>query len=126
MLCRICRDFFNIFPTKLNKLLSPLLKKKSEICPFIQVSAAAMTSASEEKLRLFNLYFQCTEQVLFLRAQIRIIGWVIKTLDAQVFQCLLGCKCQVSQGIVMQGQDQLGELPATFFPQNVPQLHQHR
>ena len=38
----------------------------------------------------FQLFFQSTEQVVFVRAQIRIIGWVIKTLDAQVGQFLLG------------------------------------
>jgi len=40
-------------------------------------------------------------------------GWVIKTLEAQVGQFLLGCKCPVSRGIV-QEQDPLGELPAGF------------
>ena len=33
------------------------LKKKSEGCPSNQVSAAAMTSASDEKWRLFNCFF---------------------------------------------------------------------
>ena len=32
-------------------------KKKSEVCPFNQVSAAAMTSASDEKWRPFNCLF---------------------------------------------------------------------
>ena len=33
-----------------------LKKKNSEICPSNQVSAAAMTSASDEKWRSFNLF----------------------------------------------------------------------
>jgi len=55
------------------------------------------------------------------RGQIRIIGWVIKTLKAQVGQFLLGCKCPLSRAIVVQEQDPLGELPAAFFLQNVLQ-----
>jgi hypothetical protein len=37
------------------------------------------------------------EQVVARRGQIRRIGWVIKTLEAQVGQFLLGCKCLVSR-----------------------------
>jgi len=56
------RDLFNILPTKINTLLSPLLQllqaaqKKSEFCPSNRVSAAAMTSASDEKWRNFNCF----------------------------------------------------------------------
>ena len=59
------------------------------------------------------------------RGQIRRIGWVIKKMEAQVGQFLLGCKCPVSRGIVVQEQDPLGGLPAAlaFFLQNVLQLH---
>jgi len=42
------------------------------------------------------------------------MGWVINILEAQVGQFLLGCKCPVSRGIVMEEQDTLGELPAAF------------
>jgi hypothetical protein len=49
--------------------------------------------------------------VVVRRGQIRRIGWVIKTLEAQVGQFLLGCKCPVSRGIVVQEQDPLGDLP---------------
>ena len=59
------------------------------------------------------------------RGQIQRIGWVIKTLEAQLGQFLVGCKCPVSRGIVVQEQDPLGVLPAAFFLQNVLQLHQH-
>ena len=37
-----------------------------------------------------------------------------------------GLQVPVSQGIVVQEQDPLGELPAAFFLQNVLQLHQQR
>ena len=75
-----------------------------------------MTSASDEKCRHFNLFFfQSREQVVVRRGQIARIGWVIKTLEAQVGQFLLGCKSPVSRGIVVQEQDPLGDLPAAFF-----------
>jgi len=45
---------------------------------------------------------------------------------AQVGQLLLGCKCPVSRGIVVQDQDTLGEIPAAFFLKNVLQLYQQR
>jgi len=48
------------------------------------------------------------------------------TLEAQVGQFLLGCKCPVSRGIVVQEQDHFDELPAALFLQNVLQLHQQR
>ena len=89
-------------------------KKKSEGCPSSQVSAAAMTSASHEKWRTFNCFFQSREQVVVRRGQIRRIGWVIKTLEVQVGQCLLGCKCPASRGIVVQEQDPLVTSPRHF------------
>ena len=49
-----------------------------------------------------------------------------KTLETQVGQFLLGCKCPVSRGIVIREQDPLGDLPLAFFLQNVHQLHQQR
>ena len=68
----------------------------------------------------FQLFFQSTVR----RGQIRRIGWVIKTLEAQVGQFLLGCKCTLSRVIVVQEQDHLGDLPVALFLQNVLQLHQ--
>jgi len=47
-------------------------------------------------------------------------------MEAQVDQFLLGCKFSVSREIVVQEQDLLGDIPATFFLQNVLQLHQQR
>jgi len=64
--------------------------------------------------------------VVVQRVQIRRIGSVIKTLEAQVGHFLLGCKCPVCWGIVVQEQDHFGDLPAAFFLENVPQLHQQR
>jgi len=72
------------------------------------------------------LFLQSREQVVVRRDQIRRIGWVIKTLEAQVGQFLLVCNSPVSQAIVLQEQDPLGDLPAAFFLQNVLQLHRQR
>ena len=60
------------------------------------------------------------------RGQIRRIGWLIKTLEAQVGQFLLGCKCPVSRGIAVQKQDPLGEFPAVFFLQKGLQMNHQR
>ena len=93
-------------------------KKNSESCPSNQVSAAAMTSAPDEKWRPFNCFFRPgNRQVVVRRGQIRRIGLVIKTLEIQVGQFLLGCKCPVSRDIFLQEQDFLVELPASrcFF-----------
>jgi len=85
-----------------------------------------MTSASDKKWRLFNCFFQSREHLVVRRGQIRRIVWVINTLVVQVGQFLLGCKCPMSRGIVVQEQDSLGEIPASFLLQNVLQLHQQR
>ena len=69
-----------------------------------------MTSASDRKWRNFNCFFKSRGQVVVRRGHIRIRGWVIKTLEDQVGQFLLGCKCPVSRGIVVQGQDNPGDL----------------
>jgi len=74
----------------------------------------------------FQLFFHSREQVVVRRGQIWRIGWVIKTLEAQVDQFLVGCKCPVSRGIVVQEQDPLGDLPAAFFLQNLLELQQQR
>ena len=79
-----------------------------------------------QKMATFQLFFQSREQVVVWRGQIRRVGWVIKTLKAQVGQFLLGCKCPVSRGIVVEEQAPLGDFPAAFFLQNVLKLHQQR
>jgi len=74
------------------------------------------------KMATFQLFFQSREQVVVRWGQIRRIGLVIKTLEAQVGQFFLSCNCPVSRGIVVQEQDPLCDLPAAFFLQNVLQL----
>jgi hypothetical protein len=61
-----------------------------------------------------SIVFQSRGQVVVRRGQIRRIGWVIERMEALVDQFLLGWKCPVSRGIVVQEQDTLGELPAAF------------
>ena len=78
------------------------------------------------KMATFQLFFQSREQVIVRRGQIRRIGWVIKTLEAQVGQFLLGCKCPVGRNIVVLEQDNVDDISAAFFLQNVLQLHQQR
>ena len=76
------------------------------------------------KMANFQLFFQSRKQVVIRRGQIRRIGWVIKILEAQVGQFLLGCKCPVSRGIVVQQQDPLGDFPAAwgFFSSKCPSI----
>jgi len=76
--------------------------KKSEVCPSNHFSAAAMTSASDERWRPFNCFFQSRKQVVVWRGQIPRTGWEINTLEAQVGQFLLGCKCPVRRGNAVQ------------------------
>ena len=70
----------------------------------------------------FRLFFQSREQVVVRRGQNRRIGWVIKTMEAQVGQSLLGCKCPVTWGIVVQELGPHGELPAALFLQKCPSI----
>jgi len=64
----------------------------------------------------FQLFFQSRKQVVARRGQVQRIGWVIKTLEAQAGQFLLGCKCPVSPGNFVQEQYPLGDLPEGVFP----------
>jgi len=77
-------------------------------------SAAAMTTASEEKWRSFNC-FSVQGTGGSPTGKDRRIGWVITTVEAQVGQFLLGCKGPVSRGIVVLEKDPLGDLPAACF-----------
>ena len=70
----------------------------------------------------FQLFFQSREQLIVRRGQIHRIGLVIETLEAQVDQFLLGCKCPVSRSIVVQEQDPLSEIPAALFPSKCPSV----
>jgi len=78
------------------------------------------------KMATFQLFFQSREQVVVRQDQIRRREWAIKILESQAGQFLLGCKCPVSRSIFVQEQDQIGDVPAAFFLQNVLQLHQQR
>ena len=69
------------------------------------------------KMVTLQLFLQSTEQVVVRRGQIWRIRWVIKTMEAQVGQFILGCKWPVSRGIVVQEQDPLDDLSAAgVFP----------
>jgi len=71
----------------------------------------------------FQLVFQSREQVVVRRGQIRRIAWVMKIVEAQVGQFLLGCRCPVSRDIVVQEKDPLGDLPAPgVFPSKRPSI----
>ena len=85
------------------------------ICVFITYISTSFHMRSFSGLLIFT-----NESKAKYSCQIRRIGWVIKILEAQVGQFLLGCKCPVSRGIV-QEKDQLGDLPAAFFLQNILQ-----
>jgi hypothetical protein len=54
---------------------------------------------------LSNVFFQSREQVVVGRGEIRRMGWVIKTLEAQVGHFLLGCKCPVSRFLPGRAKD---------------------
>ena len=103
----------------------PLKNQNSESYPSNQVSAAAMTPASDEKWRSFDCFSvqgtggNPTGPDLENRVGDQDIG----SPGRPVF---LGCKCPVSRGIVVQEQEPLGDLSAVFFLQNVLQLHQQR
>jgi len=106
------RDLFNILPTKLNTLFSPLIKLLQATKKIRMLSVQPGLRGSNDlcvgrKMATFQLFLQSREQVVVRRVQIRRIGWVIKTLEAQVGQFLLGCKGPVSRGIVVQEQDAL-------------------
>jgi len=63
----------------------------------------------------FQLFFQSRKQVVVRLGQVRRLGWVVETLEAQVGQFLLGCKYPLGRGIVVQEQDPLSELAAPRF-----------
>ena len=72
-----------------------------------------------------SLFLQSREQVVVRRCQVRRIGWVIRTVEAQVGQILLGCK--LAGALSSKKNTPMLTLPRpAFFLQNVPQLHQQR
>jgi hypothetical protein len=56
-------------------------------------------------------FFRSRGQAVVRWGQTRRIGWVIKTLEAQVCQALLGCKCPVSLSLHGRAKD----LPALLY-----------
>ena len=112
------------FLTSCSNFCKPLKKKKIRSLSVQPGFRGSNDFRVGKKWRPFSCFFQSRQQVVVRRGQTQRIGWVIKTLEAQVGQFLLGCKCPVSQGIVVQEHDPLGELSAVFFLQNVLQLHQ--
>ena len=109
-----CSNFCKPFKKRFRRLSDqPDLRGSKELCV-------------RRKMETFELFLQSREQVVVRWGQFRRRGWVIKTLEAQVGQFLLGCKCRVSRGIVVQEHEPLGDLPAVFFLQNILQLRQQR
>jgi len=66
------------------------------------------------KMATFQFFFQSRDQVVLRPDQIRRIGWVTKTMEAQVGKFILDCKCPVSRGNVMQEQEPLVTFPWRF------------
>ena len=111
-----CSNFCKLLKKKFRRLsVQPGLRGSNDLCV-------------GRKMATFQLFFQSREQLVVRRGQFRRIGWVIKTLETQVCQFLLGCKCPVRRCIAVQEQGPLGDLPAAwaFFLQNVLQVHQQR
>jgi len=101
------RDLYNILPTKLNTLLSPFLyllqdTQKTHNITRLTRSPRQQWPTRRKKNGELSIFFQSSEQVAVRRGQIRRIGWVIKTMEAKLGQFLLGCKCPVNRGNVVQ------------------------
>ena len=91
------------FLARCSKFCKPLKKCRSlSVRPDLHGSNDLLVG---RKMATFQLFFQTREQVVVRRGQIRRIGWVIKILEAQVGQFLVGRKCPVSRGIAVQEQD---------------------
>jgi len=104
-----CSNFCKPLKKKFGKLsVQPGLRGSNDLC------------VGWKKMATFQLFFQSREQVVVRWSQIWRIGWVMKTLEAQLGQFLLGCKILVSWGIVVQEQDPLADLSVAFFLQNFP------
>ena len=110
------------FLVRCSKFCKPLKKiRKLSVQPGLRGSNKLRIV---QKMAIFQLFSQSRKQVVVRKIQIWRIGWVIKTMEAQVGQFLLGCKWPVSRGIVVHKRDPLDDVPAAFFLQNVLQLHQ--
>ena len=113
------QDLYNIPPRSSIYFLSRCskfcesLKKNSSLCFSNQVSGRSDLRVGR-KMATFQLFFSAQGTGGNPTGQIRRIGWVIKILEAQVGQFLLGCKCPVRQGIVVQEQEPLMNFPRSF------------
>jgi len=74
-----------LFLARWSKFYKPLKRKLGYFPPKL-VSAETLANASDEKCRTFNCFIETRQQVIVRRCRIRRIGWVVKTLDAQVGQ----------------------------------------
>ena len=59
------------------------------------------------KMASFQLFSLSREQVVVRRGQIRRIGWVIKIMETQVGQLLLGCKCPLRGALLCKNKNPL-------------------
>jgi hypothetical protein len=66
------------------------------------------------KMAMFLLFLQSREQVIVRQGQNLRIGWMIKTMEAQLSQLIQGCKCPGRRGNVVQEEGPLGDLPAEW------------
>ena len=114
------------FLARCSNFCKPLKKKKIQNVVRPTRSPRQQWPPRRTKNGELQLFFQSLEEVVVRRDQIRRIWWVMKTLEGQVSQFLLGCKCPVSRGIVVQEKDPLGDLPAAVYLQNILQFHQQR
>ena len=90
-------------------------KKNSECCPSNQVSAAAMTSATDEKWRSFDCFFQSREHVIVRWGQIRRIGWLIKTLEIRQASFIWGASARLTVALSCKNKTHLVNFPRCFF-----------
>ena len=101
------------FLARCSNFCKPLKQIRSlSVQPSLRVSNDLRVGGKNGYLHLF---IQSRKQVVVRRGQIRRIGWVVKTMEAQIGQFLLGCMCPVSRGVVLQEQGPLGDLAACFI-----------
>jgi hypothetical protein len=76
-------------------------------CMLIRMSPTLYRGADKslDRPTSLSVFFQSREQVIVRRGQIRRIGWVIMTLEAQVGQFLLGRKCPVRRFLPGRAKD---------------------
>ena len=73
--------------------------------------------------KMANIVFSIQGKGGIPLGHIRRIGWVIKTMEAQVGQYLLGCKCPVSRGILLEEKHPLHDHHAARrFPSKCPSI----